>query len=220
MAPKSSVAEQLPQILSTHVFPELDSASSVMRARACWTLQQFSDQIADIGADAAAATVQKLLERMRDPELPVRIMAACALGQFVDSDVIHQHLAPLVGELLQAFLAMMDEVESDILIVALQNLVEHFQDEVSPHAVSFVTAILRKFHEYADAAAALATFSTPTKTTRSRWRRASACRRCARCCSRARTSRRSTFGRRWSTCCWPACSSTSAPTPTRPSSRR
>jgi hypothetical protein len=151
MAPKSSVAAQLPQILSTHVFPELDSASSVMRARACWTLQQFSDQIADIGADAAAATVQKLLERMRDPELPVRIMAACALGQFVDSDVIHQHLAPLVGELLQAFLAMMDEVESDILIVALQNLVEHFQDEVSPHAVSFVTAILRKFHEYADA---------------------------------------------------------------------
>jgi HEAT repeat protein len=76
----------------------------VLRARACWTLQQFSAVIGDIGAEAASATVQKLLERMRDPALPVRVMAACALGVFVDNADIKPQLEPLIGELLHAFL--------------------------------------------------------------------------------------------------------------------
>lgn len=145
--------ERMPHLLSVYVFPELDAADGVLRARACWTLQQFSAVIGDIGAEAASATVQKLLERMRDPALPVRVMAACALGVFVDNRDIKPQLEPLVGDLLHAFLGMMDEVESDVLILSMQHIVQEFEETVVPHAISLMTAILNKFGEYAALAA-------------------------------------------------------------------
>jgi hypothetical protein len=143
---------RMPHLLSTYVFPELDAADGVLRSRACWTLQQFSAVIGDIGAEAATATVQKLLERMRDPTLPVRVMAACALGVFVDNGDIKPQLEPLIGELLHAFLAMMDEVESDVLILSMQHMVSEFEEAVVPHATTLMQAILTKFAEYAELA--------------------------------------------------------------------
>lgn len=117
LAKRDVYRPSLEPMLKTHVLPELTSAHGFLRARACWTYGQFARSIFRRGKAAEPehlkAAFQRLLECMRDPDLPVRVNASIAINAFVDCDCVPDAVVTVLPQLLELLFALLKDVGSD-----------------------------------------------------------------------------------------------------------
>eukprot|EP00041_Stephanoeca_diplocostata_P015599 m.298645 g.298645 ORF g.298645 m.298645 type:complete len:1040 (-) comp20094_c0_seq2:338-3457(-) len=138
--------KHLEQMMVEHVFPEFTSPHGFLRARACQVFHTYS-KVDFQSMDNIMMALDLILKCLRDADLPVRIQGAIALRSFL----IDQHLAkravqPIVKDLVQTLLTLMQEAESDDLACVLGRLIELFSDDVLPFAVDLVRALLTQFN--------------------------------------------------------------------------
>mmetsp|Transcript_10627 Transcript_10627/g.17732 ORF Transcript_10627/g.17732 Transcript_10627/m.17732 type:complete len:1091 (+) Transcript_10627:18-3290(+) len=140
---------EIENMLVTYLFPEFKSEHPVLRARAAHTFGYFAQTPFDPNRTTVVDGVQALLQLMQDPTLPVRVQSAVTLGAFVDEEKVLPLMEPLVGELLQAFIEMMEHIESDELVSSLQRLCMAHETVIQPHALTVCQYLVQKFSEYA-----------------------------------------------------------------------
>lgn len=70
-------------LLLQHVAPELSNANGFVRSRACWTIQQYASMCRGTD-DAMQSMLTQLLERLHDPDMPVRVQAWMAVRPLLD----------------------------------------------------------------------------------------------------------------------------------------
>ena len=145
---KAPYKSALEQMLHAFVLPLLNHPAGHLRARAVWTLGMFADCKFQEGrgkGSTFATFMASAVGRLQDPELPVRVDAAVALRLFVEVVKDLELLRPLLPQLLNEFLKLINEVENDDMITTLEALVEKFQDEIAPFAVSICQQLLASF---------------------------------------------------------------------------
>ena len=74
-------------------------------------------------------SIQGVLRNLRTGgqlELPVRVEAACALQDFLDSDIAKEVVRPLLKEVLQVLFTMMDMLPIDEVVDTLQKIIDNF----------------------------------------------------------------------------------------------
>ena len=76
-----------------------------------------------------------MYRNLQDADLPVRLAAATALHRLLHNELALGFMKPALGSVLQIFLRLMGEIDSEELIEALEELVSHFKDDVAPFAL-------------------------------------------------------------------------------------
>ena len=141
---KAPYAEQLENMLVQHILPEFANPRGHLRAKACWVAGMYADiEFAD--SRHFTALMQCVIERLGDPELPVKVDGVVALRCFVEAAVDVAPLRAILHALLNALFALMAEVENEDLIFTVEAIVEKFGDEMAPFAVGLITNLVHQF---------------------------------------------------------------------------
>lgn len=130
----SDLKSQVEQVITSYVVPELASAHGFLRMRACWTLEQYDDLEYSQSA-ACLAALQGVLTCMGDKELPVRVAAAGALGALLDNEIVQKALPPYLTKIIEALLALANEIQLDSISFVMERLVTMFDEQLAPYAV-------------------------------------------------------------------------------------
>lgn len=77
-----------------------------------------------------------MFANLSNEHLPVRVEAALALNGLLDHQIAVDFLRPGLETVLKTYLKIMDEIDFDELVQALQSLVDVYEEEIAPYAVS------------------------------------------------------------------------------------
>ncbi|EEH19769.1 hypothetical protein PABG_02028 [Paracoccidioides brasiliensis Pb03] len=132
---KSPIADQVEYFFVRHVFPEFKSPHGYLRARACDTLEKFSE-LDFTDPNNLMVVYRNILEALADPELPVRVEAALALQPLIRHDAIRTSMQTNIPQIMQQLLKLSNEVDLDQLSGVMEDFVEVFSTELTPFAVA------------------------------------------------------------------------------------
>lgn len=133
--------------ITTQVIPEFASPVAFIRFRACWSIEYIDET--DLKQPTILSTVlQGLLSGLRDSTLPVQAAAACSLRHLITTEGTVELLRPFVTNIVQEYFRIMDEVDNDSVLSALQVIVENFPEEIQPIACTMVDHLMRSFASY------------------------------------------------------------------------
>lgn len=118
----------------------MNSSSPLLQARACWVYGQFGSFKFD-NADHLRAAIDKIVLHLHSNHIAVRVDAACALSELLDHDEAINFIRPGLEQVLRVFLKIMDEIDFEDLVGALRKIVEVFQDEIAPFAISLCSKL-------------------------------------------------------------------------------
>ena len=68
-------------------------------------------------------------------DLPVRLSAAVALSNFLKNPVAEKFLKPALKNILEAYLKIIAEIDSEQLVSALEEIMTVYRDDMGPFAV-------------------------------------------------------------------------------------
>ncbi|KAJ2722037.1 Nonsense-mediated mRNA decay protein 5 [Coemansia sp. Benny D115] len=141
---KSPVYSTLPSFLLTHVVPEFTSTFGFLRARALDTYCRYSS-IEFSDPQITRGIFESVLGLLNDSQLPVRVHAALALQPMIENEVVRDLLASHLPQVMQVFLNLTNEIDSDTITHVIDEFVEVFADRMSPFAVQLCQQLCDTF---------------------------------------------------------------------------
>ena len=106
-----------------------------MVSRALWVYKKFAKFDFQKEVHLLAAT-ERIFQHLQHPNIVVRVEAAMAGAALLDHEVVANFVRPGLGNVLKAYLEILDEVDIEDLVASLRKIVEVFKDEVAPYAKS------------------------------------------------------------------------------------
>lgn len=146
MVNHEKVSHMLDGFFAQHVIPELKSEHKFLRYRACDLVKAF-DQNGMQWSNTATleAAFRGVMECIGDAELPVRVVAAEAIGSLIDHDEVHAAMAPNAARLMQELLKLSDETDLDILSPTKSKVVANFGDELLPFSIQLTEQMAESY---------------------------------------------------------------------------
>lgn len=104
--------------------------------RALWMYGEYCENL-KFKDDAHLSRVVELSFRClhSDPDLPVRLTAATSVSRLLQNDTACNLLKPHLRQILETYLKLMSEIESEELVSALEQIVTLYKDDIDPFAV-------------------------------------------------------------------------------------
>ncbi|KAJ0395032.1 hypothetical protein ATCC90586_005057 [Pythium insidiosum] len=146
---------QVEGMIVEHILPEFKNPHGFLRLRACKIFsRKYIEAIHFRDESTLVQIVNGMLDCMFDPELPVRIEAAKTIRfvvQYPHSNVVLDVLQPRLGPILEQFFSLMDEIGNDEVVVALEQIIDKFSDQMAPFALQLVTKFVDFFWQFTSA---------------------------------------------------------------------
>ena len=135
--------QNIEPLLSNFAYNELSSSNPMLRARACWVYGKFGKIRFDEGH--LTNVLNAVYANLSSPELPVKVEAALALDGLLEHETAVEFLRPGLETVLRTYLKIMDEIDFDELVKALKSLVDVYEEEIAPYAVSLCQTLGNAF---------------------------------------------------------------------------
>lgn len=148
---KKAFANQLENMIVQYLFPEMQSPTAFLRARACYAIRNFS-KLEYSNPDNAIRCLTLLIHCLcNDTSLPVQVEAAMALNLFMSETeggekskaVIVPHLQHIVMRIIE----IIRQTEIDDVMIVLQKVVGLFDQELQPIAVQMTQQLVEFFKQ-------------------------------------------------------------------------
>ena len=146
---KKVFANQLENMIVQYLFPELQSQTAFLRARACYALRNFS-KLHYTNNDNSVQCLTHLINCLcNDASLPVKVEAAMALNLFMsDADAGDKGKAIIIPHLQMIVMCIIEiirQTEIDDVMIVLQKIVGLFDQELQPIAVQMTSELVNFF---------------------------------------------------------------------------
>jgi importin-7 len=82
------------------------------------------------------AAVEKIIHNLYNGHIAVKVEAALAITELLEHQIVQDVIRPGLGDVLKVFLKIMDEIDFEDLVAALRKIVDYFEDDIAPFAVS------------------------------------------------------------------------------------
>ena len=122
-------SSQMESMLMAHVFPVFGCAHGHVRAKAVACVAKYSE-ISFTEQKNFLQLLSKVVDAMRDADLPVRVEAVVALGAFIHAAEDVSALKSILPQLLDDFFKLMNEVESEDVVYTLETITKRFGEEL------------------------------------------------------------------------------------------
>jgi len=136
--------ENMEFLLEKYVIPEFKNQIGFLRYRACWLVGIYGDfkfQNQQIVRDALDGIYGCLCEN----EFPVKVNAGIALSRLLIQAEAAEALKPVLANVLQVYLSLIDQMDNDDLVSGLEHVIARFADQIHPFAVGIVQQLVNKF---------------------------------------------------------------------------
>jgi len=131
-----------------HVYSELKSPIGFLRLRAAWLYGQLGD-FNFKNSDHVRNAINDIFQLLWDSELPVRVTAAISMEKFLIHKEAQQVLKPALKSVLEIYLKLMNDIDSEELVQALEYIVKKFKDDIEPYAIDLCGSLVQAFHRLA-----------------------------------------------------------------------
>lgn len=143
---------QMEPMLISHVLPEFKNESLIptggsgfMKMRCLWIYGELgSFKFTDM--DHIRQSIDCIYQCLAyHSDLPVRVMAATSIHKLLNNKTAFEFLKPALSDILQVYLKLMTEIESEELVYALEEIVTHFKEDISPYAVELTSQLVTSY---------------------------------------------------------------------------
>ncbi|TKY86757.1 hypothetical protein EX895_004397 [Sporisorium graminicola] len=146
MVNHEKVSGMLDSFFAQHVIPEMKSEHKFLRYRACDLVKAFDHNGMQWSNNATLeAAFRGVMDCIGDAELPVRVVAAEAIGSLIDHDEVHEAMAPNAARLMQELLKLSDETDLDILSPTKSKVVANFGEELLPFSIQLTQQMAESY---------------------------------------------------------------------------
>ena len=132
-------------MLKAHVFSDFQSAFPMLRSRACWIYGKFSS-FKFVDSEHVKHAVDAIYQCLFSEYLPVKFQAANSLSEMLNSDIAVDFLKPALKNTLEAYLKILEEIDSEELINSLEVIMGKYADDIGPYAVQLTQQLTNKYH--------------------------------------------------------------------------
>lgn len=152
-----SYSTMIPGIFQTYIIPLFNSPFGHLRSKACWISSEFAKILYSTDDAQKHLLFMQLFEKIQvclgDSDLPVQVDAAVALREFFDciEDADAQHFVPVLPSLLQKFLELANNVDSEGIMATIESVVERFSEHIGPYAHGVAAALVQQFWKIIEA---------------------------------------------------------------------
>ncbi len=137
--------------LEQTVLPDMESGHGILRMRAMWLYCKIlneEDQLPISDESVIENLVHTLGSCMQnDSSLPVKVEAAIAIQFTFNYPCAEEILKKSLGDVLGIYLKLINEIDLDEIVSALQTLIEHFASDMTPYALELTSHLTTKFLE-------------------------------------------------------------------------
>lgn len=133
-------------MLQTYVFKELSSSEGLLQSRAFWLYGEYG-YIKIKEQEHVNAVLNLILQGMQSESLPIKLQSAITLHKFISEKDCKNELKPRLGDLLRLYLKIMQEVDSEELVAALEEIVDTFSEDIGPFAEDLCTELINSYHK-------------------------------------------------------------------------
>lgn len=143
---KSDVAfeKTIEDMLTMHIFSELSSSIGFLVARACWVYGQFSS-INFTNKEHQQQVLTKICTLVQSDQLPIKFEAAVCLPKILSWEIAKNQVKNEISGVLKIYLDMINEIDSEEVIEALEDIVTQFSEQVLPFAVDLSRELNNNF---------------------------------------------------------------------------
>jgi hypothetical protein len=127
----------LDEFISQQLFPHLQPAAhscGFLVARACWAFGRYCQDISNPEVNLKGLSL--CLPLLEHPELPTRVQAALSLRYLVELDEAKPMLQNLLPQIFETMFKLMNEIDNDDLVSALDSIIYTFRHSIGPFAVA------------------------------------------------------------------------------------
>lgn len=146
--PKCQYKDEIEPLLFKAVVPLLKSPVAHLRARALWTFAMFSAHVQWKDAAKLTAALELVFPLFQDPVRVVRYVAAAALAPILNMPHATELLRGVVPQLLETYFSLINDLQVDDVITALNKIIETFPNEVRGMSVTLVQRLLQLFAQF------------------------------------------------------------------------
>lgn len=141
---EKSYLPSIENILYTYALPEFTSPAGVLRSRVCFLYSNYTDISFTIPGheEQVLLSVCKL---MMDTDLPVRIEAATSLPKLLSWDISKSKIRMEIQNVLTIYLELMNQIDFEDLVEALEDIIGSFSSEITPFAIEFSKHLAKAF---------------------------------------------------------------------------
>jgi hypothetical protein len=139
-----NLAPTVEALLVSHVYPELSSTVHFLRARAVWVYGKFASFPLS-NKDHQQSVLEKTCTLLIDSEIPVKYEAALTIPKLLKWEIAKVRIRGEISNLLQVYLNLINQIDSEEIIEALEDIVENFDQEIIPFAVELVERLVVTF---------------------------------------------------------------------------
>lgn len=75
----------------------------------------------------------------------MRLTAATSIHKLLHNDEACAFLKPALKNILEQYLKIMSEIDSEELVGALEEIVKHFKDDIGPYAIDLTTQLVTAY---------------------------------------------------------------------------
>ena len=112
--------------------------------RACWLYGEFGDYKFKI-SDHIRQVIDLIYQCFFDSELPVKYTAATSIHKLLVNEEANRFLKPGLKSILQQYLNLMKEIDSEELVNALEEVVSHFKEDIGPFAIELCEQLVSAY---------------------------------------------------------------------------
>jgi len=135
----------LEELITVHIFSEFRNDNvSLLRARAISVFGKFYNLKYQFMANFFKG-IEYLIASLKDKSLPVSVFSAVALQGFIKSKAARPAIEQVTSQLLEAFLNLMNHVDNDDLVGALDLLITKYADKIREYIPQVAARVVQNY---------------------------------------------------------------------------
>lgn len=143
-----SLVDSLPAMFEKFIIPELMSDHDVMRARACSVYSNVGAIVEYSNPSSYLNACQGICNCLASKSLPIKVGAAESLQVFLAHPAARELLANDLEKILDLILELMNQIELDELVVALEGIIKEFGGRAGKYTVKLIEGLTMAFFQY------------------------------------------------------------------------
>jgi importin-7 len=141
----SKLKPRFQTLIEQVVLPEIQSTNPFLRIRACQIYQtvfQGIDENDQRNLPQIMKVVDGIFNCLQSQELPIKFFSALAFSKALEIEALKPFILPNLQKILGIYLQIMQDVEHESLIEALERIIVSFHEQIHPYAIELTQRIV------------------------------------------------------------------------------
>ena len=148
--------DKLEEALNHFALPGLLSENPLEKFRSLRLYSEYSylpleKQIPEMNNQQHLLAIGEIIfKHLEDQEIVVKVSAASTLHRLIKKKLLKKELESQLDVILHAYLTMMNEIDSEDLVTALEEIVTIFKDSIEPYSIQLCTKLEESYWRLID----------------------------------------------------------------------